>query len=139
MPLPVSAEIAKEQATATLGLVEANMDGVTTGAHIINLFKSMSAFPKLAAMSFMLFNLFVPPCMVAIAVTFREMGSAKWGWLAIAFQLFVGYTLALSVYQIGMLVAGGAFGVWTVVAILVDLWCLWMIVRPVRKTMENGK
>ncbi|MBQ6010393.1 MAG: ferrous iron transporter B [Kiritimatiellae bacterium] len=135
----VSAEIAKEQATATLGLVAANMDGVTTGAHIINLFKSMSAFPKLAAMSFMLFNLFVPPCMVAIAVTFREMGSAKWGWLAIAFQLFVGYTLALSVYQIGMLVAGGAFGVWTVVAILVDLWCFWMIVRPARKTMENGK
>ena len=135
----VSAEIAKEQATATLGLVAANMDGATTGAHIINLFKSMSAFPKLAAMSFMLFNLFVPPCMVAIAVTFREMGSAKWGWLAIAFQLFVGYTLALSVYQIGMLVAGGVFGVWTAVAILVDLWCLWMIFRPARKTVENGK
>ena len=52
----VSAEIAKEQATATLGLVAANMDGATTGAHIINLFKSMSAFPKLAAMSFMLFT-----------------------------------------------------------------------------------
>ena len=132
----VSAEIAKEQATATLGLVAANMDGATTGAHIINLFKSMSAFPKLAAMSFMLFNLFVPPCMVAIAVTFREMGSAKWGWLAIAFQLFVGYTLALSVYQIGMLVAGGALGVWTVVALLVDLWCLWMVVRPARKAND---
>jgi ferrous iron transport protein B len=84
-------------------------------------------------MSFMLFNLFVPPCMVAIAVTFREMGSAKWGWFAIAFQLFVGYALSLSVYQIGMLVAGGGFGVWTVVAILVDLWCLWMIFRPARE------
>ncbi len=129
----VSAEIAKEQATATLGLVAANMDGASTAAHIINLFKSFSGFPALAAMSFMLFNLFVPPCMVAIAVTFREMGSAKWGWFAIAFQLFVGYALSLSVYQIGMLVAGGGFGVWTVVAILVDLWCLWMIFRPARE------
>ena len=128
----VSAEIAKEQATATLGLVAANMDGASTAAHVINLFKSFSDFPALAAMSFMLFNLFVPPCMVAIAVTFREMGSAKWGWLAIAFQLFVGYALALSVYQIGMLVAGGVFGFWTVVAILVDLWCLWMVFRPAR-------
>ena len=135
----VSAEIAKEQATATLGLVAANMDGATTGSHIQALFGTMSDFPKLAALSFMVFNLFVPPCMVAIAVTFREMGSAKWGWLAIAFQLFVGYTLALSVYQIGMLVAGGVFGVWTAVAILVDLWCLWMIFRPARKTVENGK
>ena len=129
----VSAEIAKEQATATLGLVASNMDGASTAAHVINLFKSFSDFPKLAAMSFMLFNLFVPPCMVAIAVTFREMGSAKWGWLAIAFQLFVGYTLAMSVYQVGMLVAGGVFGIWTAVAILVDLWCLWMIFRPARE------
>ena len=129
----VSAEIAKEQATATLGLVSAGMDGASTAAHVSNLFASMSGFPKLAAMSFMLFNLFVPPCMVAIAVTFREMGSKAWGWFAVAFQLFVGYTLALSVYQIGMLVADGGFGVWTVVAILVDLWCLWMIVRPGRR------
>ena len=126
----VSAEIAKEQATATLGIVAANMDGATTAAHVSNLFASMSAFPKLAALSFMLFNLFVPPCMVAIAVTFREMGSKTWGWFAVGFQLFVGYTLALSAYQIGMLCAGGGFGFWTAVAILVDLWCLWMVVRP---------
>ena len=129
----VSAEIAKEQATATLGLVAANMDGASTAAHVINLFKSFSDFPRLAAMSFMLFNLFVPPCMVAIAVTFREMGSAKWGWFAVGFQLLVGYVLALSVYQIGMFVAGGGFGFWTAAAILVDLWCLWMIFRPARK------
>ena len=126
----VSAEIAKEQATATLGLVAANMDGATTAAHVSNLFASMSDFPKLAALSFMLFNLFVPPCMVAIAVTFREMGNAKWGWFAVGFQLFVGYTLALSAYQIGMLCAGGGFGFWTAGAILVDLWCIWMVVRP---------
>jgi ferrous iron transport protein B len=129
----VSAEIAKEQATATLGLVTANLEGATTAAHIQSLFGSMSAFPRLAALSFLLFNLFVPPCMVAIAVTFREMGSKKWGFLALAFQLFVGYVLAMSVYQIGMLAAGGGFGVWTAVAILVDLFCIWAIFRPARK------
>ena len=128
----VSAEIAKEQATATLGLVAANMEGASTAAHITNLFGSMSAFPKLAALSFMLFNLFVPPCMVAIAVTFREMGSKAWGWFAIGFQLFVGYVLAMSVYQIGLLALGGGFGFWTAVTILVDLWCVWMVVRPAK-------
>ena len=126
----VSAEIAKEQATATLGLVAANMDGASTAAQITNLFGSMSDFPKLAALSFMLFNLFVPPCMVAIAVTFREMGSKKWGWFAIGFQLFVGYAIALSVYQIGMLIAGGGFGLWTAIALLVDAFCLWAVFRP---------
>ena len=129
----VSAEIAKEQATATLGLVAANMGGATTGANIQAFFASVSAFPKLAALSFMVFNLFVPPCMVAIAVTFREMGSKKWGWFAIAFQLFVGYVLALNAYQLGILFAGGGFGLWTAVALLVDVWCAWMVLRPDRK------
>ena len=128
----VSAEIAKEQATATLGMVSAGLGGATTASNVSALFGSMSAYPKLAAMSFMLFNLFVPPCMVAIAVTFREMGSKVWGWFAIAFQLFVGYVLALSVYQLGMVFAGGGFGVWTAITILVDVWCLWMIFRPAK-------
>lgn len=128
----VSAEIAKEQAMATLGMVSAGFGGATTASNVSALFGSMSAYPKLAAMSFMLFNLFVPPCMVAIAVTFREMGSKVWGWFAIAFQLFVGYVLALSVYQLGMVFAGGGFGVWTAITILVDVWCLWMIFRPAK-------
>ena len=128
----VSAEIAKEQATATLGLVAANMDGATTGSHIQALFGTVSDFPKLAALSFMVFNLFVPPCMVAIAVTFREMGSQKWGWFAVGFQLFVGYALALSVYRLGVLFAGGGFGIWTALAVVVDAFCLWAIFRPAR-------
>ena len=129
----VSAEIAKEQATATLKVVSVGMAGATGGARVQDLFASMSSFPKLAALSFMVFNLFIPPCMVAIAVTFREMGSKAWGWLAVGFQLFVGYVLALSVYQLGVLIAGGGFGLWTAVAILVDLFCLWAVFRPVRR------
>lgn len=132
----VSAEIAKEQATATLGLVASGMPDGSTASQIKYLFASFSDFPKLAAMSFMVFNLFIPPCMVAIAVTFREMGSKAWGWFAIAFQLFVGYTLAMSIYQIGMLAVAGCFGVWTAVAILADLWCLWMVFRPARKAAK---
>ena len=125
----VSAEIAKEQATATLGLVAANMGGATTGANIQAFFASVSDFPKLAALSFMVFNLFVPPCMVAIAVTFREMGAQKWGWFAVGFQLFVGYVLALNAYRLGVLFAGGGFGFWTAGTILVDLFCLWAVFR----------
>ena len=135
----VSAEIAKEQATATLGLVAANMDGVSTAAKVVQLFGSFvpawvaeasrASVAKLIALSFMCFNLFIPPCMVAIAVTFREMGSKAWGWFAIAFQLFVGYALTMSIYQIGLLAVTGHFGVLTAAAIAVDLLCLWAVVR----------
>jgi len=128
-----SAEIAKEQATATLRVVSNAMEGASSDLRVANLFAAMSDYPKLAALSFMLFNLFMPPCIVAIAATFMEMGSKAWGWFAVGFQLFVGYVLALSVYQIGVFLSGGGFGFWTAVAILVDLWCLWMVFRRGRR------
>lgn len=93
----ISAELAKEQAVATLGVVAGGEES------IVALFGSMSPYPKLAALSFMLFNLFIPPCIVAVATTFREMGSKKWGWAAVGFQLGVGYTLSLLTYQLGKL------------------------------------
>ena len=128
----VSAEIAKEQATATLAMV-AGGDG-SGAANILKMFKDFAgANYKAAALSFMLFNLFIPPCLVAIAVTFREMGSKLWGCLALGFQLFVGYMIALNAYQWGRLAVSGEWGVWTVVAALVDLWVLWMIFRPAKK------
>ena len=129
----VSAEIAKEQATATLGLVSSGFDGTTTASNIAALFGSMSDFPRLAAFSFLVFNLFVPPCMVAIATTFREMGSQQWGWFAMVFQLAVGYVIALSFYQLGMLACGGGFGLWTAVTLAVDAFVLWAIFRPAPK------
>ena len=113
--------------------VSVGLAGATGGARVQSLFGAMSDFPKLAALSFMVFNLFIPPCMVAIAVTFREMGSQKWGWFAVGFQLFVGYVLALNAYRLGVLFAGGGFGFWTAVAILIDAFCLWAVFRPGRK------
>ena len=130
----ISAEIAKEQATATLAMV-AGGDG-SAAANVVQLFKGFVSdvrLYKLSALSFLLFNLFVPPCAVAIVNTFREMGSQKWGWFAVAFQLFVGYVLALNAFQVGALIVTGAWGVWTVITLLVDLFVLWMIFRPAKK------
>ena len=129
-----SAEIAKGQATAMLAMV-AGGDG-NAAANVVQLFKGFVAderLYKLSALSFLLFNLFVPPCAVAIVNTFKEMGSQKWGWFSVAFQLLVGYVLALNAFQIGSLVVTGSFGVWTVITILVDLFALWMILRPSRR------
>ena len=127
----VSAEIAKEQATATLAMVSGG-DG-SEAENIFALFQTFSSFPRLSALAFLTFNLFVPPCLVAIVTTFKEMGSTKWGFITLGFQLFVGYVISMNCFQIGKLVAAGSFGVWTVITILVDIVVLYFICRPARK------
>ena len=126
----ISAEIAKEQATATLAMV-AGGDG-SAAANVVALFKSFGdeKLYKVSALAFLLFNLFVPPCAVAIVNTFKELGAKRWGWFAVGFQLFVGYLLALNAYQLGALAVAGSFGIWTAVAFALDVFVLWMIFRP---------
>ena len=106
---------------------------------IAALFGTFSSFPRVAALSFLVFNLFVPPCIVAVVATFREMGSQKWGWFAVAFQMFVGYTLALSIYQFGCLFAGGGFSAWLVPTVIVDLFVLWTVFRRGAKQGTNDE
>ncbi|MBO4619960.1 MAG: fused ferrous iron transport protein A/B [Victivallales bacterium] len=132
----VVAEAAKEQAPATLAMVAGNQP-VAGGTlpHLRALFMQLNGvgLGTLAALSFMLFNLFNPPCMVAIATAFREMGSAKWGWICVGFQFLVGYCLALVVYQIGALFIGGQFGFWTIVAFALVVAALYLVFRPMPK------
>ncbi len=138
----VTAEIAKEEATATLAMLSESVDAVGgTLPHLRALFMQMNGagLGTLAALSFMLFNLFNPPCMVAIATAFREMGGAKWGWICVGFQFLIGYGLALVVYQLGALFIAGHFGFWTVVAILLVLVTLWLIFRPAPIIDEEHK
>ena len=138
----VSAEIAKEQATATLSMLAEPLD-VAGGTlpHLRALFMHLNGagLGTLAALSFMLFNLFNPPCLVAIATAFREMGNAKWGWICVGFQFLLGYAIALCTYQIGALVIAGHFGFWTVVALALIAWALWLIFRPAPIIDEDHK
>ncbi|MBR3086366.1 MAG: ferrous iron transporter B [Kiritimatiellae bacterium] len=128
----VTAELAKEEAPATLAMLSEQME-VTGGTlpHLRALFEQLNGkgLGTLAALSFMLFNLFNPPCLVAIATAFREMGSAKWGWICVGFQCLLGYCIALCTYQLGAFYLTGAFGFWTAVAVLVVVWALYLLCR----------
>ena len=127
----VSAEIAKEQATATLGMIAkaASEDEADVAPAIYNLFNGN----MWTGLSFMLFNIFNAPCMVAIATAFREQGTAKWGWFTFLFQMLVGYLIAMCTYNIGMLVTNGAFTVATALSFVVVLVVLVLLFRPVKK------
>ena len=62
------------------------------------------AITKVAALAYLMFNLFSPPCFAAIGAMNSEMKSAKWLWSGIALQMGVGYTVAYLVYTIGTLI-----------------------------------
>ncbi len=63
-----------------------------------------------AALAYLMFNLYTPPCFAALGAMNAEMKSAKWLWGGIALQLGTGFTVGFLVYQIGTLITTGAVG-----------------------------
>ncbi|MCD8130175.1 MAG: ferrous iron transport protein B [Lachnospiraceae bacterium] len=89
-------------------------------------------FPTgIAAVSFLIFNLFDSPCLAALSTMAKEIGGRKKFWFAVLFQNVSAYCLALVVYQIGGLILGEvAFGVGTVAAVIVLAGILYLLFRP---------
>ena len=71
------------------------------------------AIPELtsaAALAYLMFNLYSPPCFAAIGAMNAEMKSKKWMFGAIGLQIAVGYTVGFAVYQLGSLITLGTVG-----------------------------
>lgn len=66
------------------------------------------AITKVAALAYLMFNLYTPPCFAAIGAMNSEMKSSKWLWGGIGLQLGVGYTVGYLVYTIGTLITAPA-------------------------------
>ena len=90
----------------------------------------------MAAYGFLIFNLLCAPCFAAIGAIKREMANAKWTWFAIGYQCVFAYVIALIVYQLGSLFAYGAFGVGTVVAIVLLAFVCYMLFRPYKESTK---
>ncbi len=132
----ISAEMAKEQAIGTLAVlngVAADAADTTVSAGIASMFTTMGAF------SFMVLNLFDPPCVVAMATIRREMGSRKWGWIAIGYQVLMGYVLAFLCYRSGSwLFFGSAFGTGQIISAVLIAVIIYCIVRKPSKAEDDG-
>ncbi len=112
----VTGFIAKENVVGTLAVCFVGLENLIdteelalmegAGADVAAAF----AITKVAALAYLMFNLFTPPCFAAIGAMNSEMKSAKWLWGGIGLQLGVGFTVGFLVYQIGTLVTTGAFG-----------------------------
>lgn len=106
--------IAKENVVGTLAVVYGLTNFIDTdelalvgGANEVAMVMGLT---KVAALAYLMFNLFTPPCFAALGAMNSEMQDKKWLWGGIALQLATGYTVAFFVYQIGTLVTTGSLG-----------------------------
>lgn len=86
--------LAKEVVVSTMAIIYA-VNESELGRHIAQQFTPLSAY------SFMVFVLLYVPCLATVAVIRREVGSAKWTWIASLYGLFVAYGVAFIIYQTG--------------------------------------
>ena len=99
-------------------------------------FESMT---RLAAYSFLVFNLLCAPCFAAIGAIRREMNSARWTWFAIGYQCVFAYSVSLMIYQFGQLVLGNGSiaGASAAAAVLVVI--AYLLFRKPSAAKTNGK
>ncbi len=126
----LSGFVAKEGIVSTMGVLSGLGEVEEYAASMHDQFAQF--FPTgIAAVSFLMFNLFDSPCLAAISTMAREMKSKKFVVFALIFQNVLAYCVALMVYQIGGLITGSvAFGPATVVAFIVAISILYLLFRP---------
>ncbi len=112
----VTGFIAKENVVGTLAVCFVGLENLIDTEELALLdgagaeVAGVMAITKVAALAYLMFNLFTPPCFAAIGAMNSELKSAKWLWGAIGFQLGTGFTVGYLVYQIGTLITTGAVG-----------------------------
>ncbi|MBR6671006.1 MAG: ferrous iron transporter B [Ruminococcus sp.] len=134
----VTGFIAKENVVGTLAVCFVGLENLINTEELALMegagteVAGIMAITKVAALAYLMFNLYTPPCFAAIGAMNSEMKSAKWLWGGIGLQLGVGYTVAYLVYTIGTLITfpasldvgaaiGGLVAVVTMAAIVISL------------------
>ena len=131
---PVAASLsgftAKEAIVSTMGVLANVSEDLAEEASVVAPAVVMWFPSAMAAFSFLLFNMLDSPCLAAIATMAQQMQSKKWFWFAIIFQNLFAYVVCLIVYQLGSVLTGGAFGIWTIIALILLAVLLFLLFRP---------
>ena len=138
----VTGFIAKENVVGTLAVCFGISNLIDTdalelaqgaGAEVAAVF----GITKAAALAYLMFNLFTPPCFAALGAMHAELDARKWFWGGVALQLGTGYTLGFAVYQTGTVIATGAPGAGFVpglaAVLAIAALVVWLCVRKDKK------
>ena len=137
----VTGFIAKENVVGTLAVCYGLSAFIDTEELALvgdgNVVASAMAITKVAALAYLMFNLYTPPCFAALGAMNSEMQSKKWLWGGIALQLGTGYTVAFLVYQIGTLITTGKIGNGFVPGLIAVLVMVAVVVGLIHKTNKQ--
>ncbi len=130
--------IAKENVVGTLAVVYGVTNLIDTdelalvgsGSEVA----TVMGLTKAAALAYLMFNLYTPPCFAALGAMNSEMKSGKWLFGGICLQLATGYTVAFLVYQVGTLVTTGSLGTAFVPGLIAVLAFAVIILWRIRKS-----
>ncbi len=106
----VTGFIAKENVVGTLAVCFVGLENLIDTEELVLMegageaVATVFAISKVAALAYLMFNLYTPPCFAAIGAMNAEMKSSKWLWGGIGLQLATGYTVSYLVYTIGTLI-----------------------------------
>ena len=88
---------------------------------------------KVAALAYLMFNLFTPPCFAALGAMNSEINDKKWFWGGVGLQFATGYVVAFLVYQIGTLITTGTLGQGFLPGLIVTAAIVAFIISLIRK------
>ena len=92
---------------------------------------------KVAALAYLMFNLFTPPCFAALGAMNSEINDKKWFWGGVGLQFATGYVVAFLVYQIGTLITAGTLGQGFLPGLIVTAAIVAFIISLIRKADEK--
>ena len=139
----VTGFIAKEYVVGTLAVCFVGLENLIdteelalmegAGAEVASVF----AITKVAALAYLMFNLYTPPCFAALGAMTSEINDRKWFWGGVALQLATGYTIGFLVYQIGTLITTGSLGAGFLGGLIAVVCFVAIVVYLIRKTNKN--
>lgn len=150
----VTGFIAKENVVGTLAVCYVGLENLINMEDLViaegvagsAVSAQMQGLTAVAALAYLMFNLYTPPCFAAIGAMNAEMKSAKWLWGGIALQLGVGFTVGFLVYQVGTLITTGGMGagflpglVAVIVMALIVVWRIQVANNNLEKEYELKK
>ena len=137
----VTGFIAKENVVGTLAVVYGVTNLIDTDELALvgsgNEVAAVMGLTKAAALAYLMFNLYTPPCFAALGAMNSEMKSGKWLFGGICLQLATGYTVAFLVYQIGTLITTGALGTAFVPGLIAILVFAAVIIWRIRRSDQE--
>ena len=137
----VTGFIAKENVVGTLAVVYGVTNLIDTDELALvgsgNEVATIMGLTKAAALAYLMFNLYTPPCFAALGAMNSEMKSGKWLFGGICLQLATGYTVAFLVYQIGTLATTGSLGTAFVPGLIAILVFAAVVIWRIRRSDQE--